>query len=161
LSGGDDGMRLWDLRGGRCLRTFSSAAKAVHLSADERLAYCGGSDRSVRVWEVPVAGAYVSPFQVCRPRPQTELTQLETEVEALMEEAEQAITDRRLSAALTLLSRVRTTPGYQRAPRVLAAWRRLAPSCVRVGVRATWPVQTLTGHTGRVRSVCLSSDGAF
>jgi WD40 repeat protein len=56
LSGGRDRtLRLWQVAGGECLRTFAGhddKVLAVALSADGRWALSGSADRTVRLWDV-------------------------------------------------------------------------------------------------------------
>ncbi|MET9375178.1 protein kinase [Streptomyces sp. NPDC002992] len=52
---GDGALRMWDLGGGRCVRTLTGHGawpNAVWLSPDARRAVSGGSDGEVRVWDV-------------------------------------------------------------------------------------------------------------
>jgi WD40 repeat protein len=161
LSGGEDAtVRLWDLDSGCCLRTFRGPENYVNVSevgldGGAREGISVSSDNTIRHWRMP--GGYMAVPQLSRPRPHDELTRLRSLVEAQVGQAEQAIADGALPAALDLLTRVRSTPGYERAPRVLSAWRTLARSSVRVGLRAAWPVRVLT--TGSIYSADLSQDG--
>ena len=56
ISGSDDHtLKLWEVAGGRCLRTFEghrSVVYSVCLSADGRLALSGSLDETLKLWEV-------------------------------------------------------------------------------------------------------------
>jgi len=148
-------VRIWDLRAGRVLRTFAQAhfgaIRGVRLDGDQALSV--GKDGFGR-WSLP--REYSAAWQLSRPRRHGQIDEAAREVAALVEQAG-ATADRR--AALALLTRARAVPGHERSPAVLSAWNALGRSMPRVGVRGTWPVRTLTGHTAQVFSVAVSADG--
>ncbi|MGA3210583.1 MAG: protein kinase, partial [Terriglobales bacterium] len=52
---GDEALKLWELRSGRCLRAFEGhegMATAACLSGDGQYALSGGFDRTLKLWEV-------------------------------------------------------------------------------------------------------------
>ncbi|WP_433336673.1 protein kinase domain-containing protein [Spirillospora sp. CA-294931] len=167
LLAGDDfagTVRLWDLDTGCCLRTHRGErgrVNAVLLAADGRsgLAVSADEDALVRTWELAPPGDHPAAPRLARPRPHTELTRLGRRVAAMVAEAERELAAGRLAAALGLLERARTTPGHERAPRVLAAWRELGRRATRTGLRAAWSPGTLAGHADQTRAVDVSGDG--
>ncbi|WP_455359445.1 protein kinase domain-containing protein [Streptomyces sp. SYSU K21746] len=165
LSGArDNTVRLWDVATGRCLRTFeghTGDVNAVSLSADGRRALSASSDGTVRLWQMHGDHRYVCPLRPCRPQSHAELAQLDTQVESLLDAAEQNLSDGRYAAARERLTQARSFPRHERAPRALAAWHRLSLSSVRVGARAVWQARTLDGHTDRVHTVSMSADGGM
>jgi WD40 repeat protein/serine/threonine protein kinase len=162
LSGGaDKTVRLWDLDTGRCLYTLRQddaldGVRHVALSADGRYALTGAAD-GVRFWRLPLG--LPGSFQPCRPRSHAELTHTAARITALLDEGEHAITDDRYPYALAVLTEARAAPGYERAPEVMAAWRRLGRVAERTGLRGVWPVRVLEGHEKRINASCLSRDG--
>ncbi|MFD0035585.1 protein kinase [Streptomyces sp. NPDC127172] len=160
LSGSTDNTaRLWEFESGRCLRTLRGHKRdveAVLLDTSTQTALTASSDNTIRQWNLP--GQSVGPFQVSQPRQHAEMNRLADQVEALIRRAEQASAEGDYSSALKLLSRARATPGHERAPRVLAAWRRLSTFTERVGLRAVWSRNILTEHPCNVLSVALSAD---
>jgi len=98
----------------------------VFLDSDSGYAVAADEDM-VRWWTLP--SRYTAPLQLSRPRRHGELTRLDADVAALVDAAEQAITERRFTEAHELLTRARVTRGYERAPHVLTAWRSLADVC--------------------------------
>jgi WD40 repeat protein/serine/threonine protein kinase len=164
LSGGDDNaVRLWDLDSGRCLRTFREhrdKVRRVQLGSDARSGLSAGQDDAVRWWAWQLPRPHASPAQLSRPRRPAELSRLGGTVDALVSEAEQAMSTGGYASALEALTRARAVPGYERAPRVLSAWRALGQAAVRVGIRAGWTTMVFTGEASRsVDSVGLSADG--
>ena len=206
VSGKDRTIRIWDLVGGRCVRTLSGhtgAACTLALSKDLRYLLSASSDNTVRFWELssgrclrtftghgdqelwvtmpggdartalsiehrmpvlyswrlPEAG-YSAEHFLSRPHRHAEVIRLGGEVDALLADARQALSDSRNRAALDLLTRARAVPGYERAPQVLAAWRELGRSATRVGLRAAWSKKLTDGHFpfGDVVALDLSAD---
>ncbi|WP_435972847.1 protein kinase domain-containing protein [Streptomyces sp. Qhu_M48] len=153
-------LRFWDWETGRCVRTFrvpQGRLRAVRLSPDARSALSIGDDNTVRGWDLP--HGYRAAPTLSRPRRHTELSLLGARVDTMVAEAEQAVRDHRLPAALDLLRQARETPGHERAPEVLSAWRALGSRSVRTGLRAAWQWPDLTGHTRGVNAIDLTGDG--
>ncbi|MDT3442993.1 protein kinase domain-containing protein [Pseudofrankia sp. BMG5.37] len=163
LSGAADRtLRLWELSSGRCRRTFAEHTgdvMAVALAADGHLAVSCAGDKSVRVWELPDLDSYACAFQPCRPRSHAELARHEAELDRLLSDAARPVEEGHFPTALALLRRIREIPEYERDPRVLDAWRRMALFSARTGVRGTWKARVLEGHTSGVQAVSLSPDG--
>jgi WD40 repeat protein len=132
----DDTVRLWTLDDGRCLRTFrgdGGPVRAAHLDADAGVLLSAWQAGFLRRWVVPPPR--VAPPRLSRPREHAELSGLDATVASLMGRARSA-TDPR--TALALLAEARQVPGYEREPRLLAAWRELGRSADRVGLRSAW-----------------------
>jgi hypothetical protein len=58
-------MRVWEVSGGRCLRSFQGHTNwvtAVAFSPDGRLALSGSADQTMRLWEVS-GGRCLRPFE--------------------------------------------------------------------------------------------------
>jgi WD40 repeat protein len=162
LSGAEDKtVRLWELDTGRCLYTLRQddtpyGVRHVALSADGRHALTAAA-RQVRFWRLPVG--VPGSFQLCRPRSPAELDQTARRIATLIAEGEHAIAQRRYARALSVLTEARETPGYERAPEVLAAWHRLGGVVERTGLRGAWPVGVFEGHESWISACCLSRDG--
>jgi WD40 repeat protein len=163
-AGSDRTVRFWDLRDARCLRTFSGFDDAG-LVGDSRLASAGrqaitiSHDGAVRRWTLPArpGGTRLAQPWLSPPLPCADVADLGAQAGALLGEAEQALADGRYPRALEVLTRARAIEGHERDLRVLAAWRTLARSSVRTGLRASWPGTVLA--SGRLQSADLSGDG--
>ncbi|MEU2834057.1 serine/threonine-protein kinase [Streptomyces lavendulae] len=160
VSGHGAFMRFWDRYTGRCVRTFRAhkgEVRAVRVSPDGRSALSIGDDNTVRWWDLP--HGYQAVPALSRPRLHTELSRLGARVSAMVTEAKGAMAADRLPAALDLLRRARDTPGHERAPEVMSAWRALGSRSVTTGLRAAWPLKSLTGHTRGVNAIDITGDG--
>ncbi|WP_435972846.1 protein kinase domain-containing protein [Streptomyces sp. Qhu_M48] len=160
ISGGrDKSIRFWELGTGRCLRTFEgleSVPLAVALSPDGRHAVSVEAHIH-RTWGLP--GRHSSVLLTSRPRAHGEVSRLRAQVADLAAEAEQARASGRYAHALELLTQARNTPGFERDPELLSAWRALGRSTVRVGLRSAWRVRPLRAHDRHLNSVDVSEDG--
>ncbi|XVQ15804.1 protein kinase domain-containing protein [Spirillospora sp. CA-255316] len=155
-------LRYWDVGSGRCVRTFVAhrgGTKAVRLSADGRSGLStGDTENVVRWWRLPRERHVAAP-SLSRPRPHTELSDLDTKVDALVTESRRALEDGRLPLALDLLNQARAIPGHERAPRVMSAWNALGRRVARTGLRGAWAAVRLEGHRRRVNAVDITADG--
>ncbi|GID12137.1 WD40 repeat domain-containing protein [Actinocatenispora rupis] len=150
LSAGGHTLRYWELAGGRCLRTFrDDRVVAARFGDDPGTAVSVRAGGAVRTRRLPTGG-YVAPYRAPAVR-------RDDEAAGWLAEAERATAAGRDTDALHLLTRVRARPGYERAPRALAAWRALGGAVTRVGLREAWPARTLA--TGRVAGADLAGSG--
>ncbi|MGW7041171.1 WD40 repeat domain-containing serine/threonine protein kinase [Streptomyces avermitilis] len=154
-SGGTGQMWLWDLASGRCLRTFdgqqieavkdhfgnTSLSQEVRISTDGLHAMSVANGDVATTWGLP--RGYAAPLYVCRPRPHTQMRELEVRVHTLLDEAEQALAQQRYGIALDRLSEARMVPGYERDSSVVTAWQRLSLATTRTGLRSAWLTRTL------------------
>lgn len=170
---GDDttgDAQFWDLDSRRCLRTYRDiGVNAVLLDASGRsgLAVAAGTltygddDRrsGVYAWELDLPTGDTAPPHLSKPRPHTELRSLDGQVAGMVTDAERAVTAGRLATALDLLTKARRLPGYERAPRVMDAWRELSRHAVRTRLRTAWPARTMSASEGAVYGLGLTPDG--
>ncbi|TDC42140.1 tetratricopeptide repeat protein [Actinomadura sp. KC345] len=149
-------LRFWDVGSGRCVRTFMAhrgGVRDVLLSSDGQAALSvGAEDGTMRRWRMPRSGPVAAP-SLSRPRPHTELSDSDAAVDALVTDAERALAENRLAAALDLVTRARAVPGHERGARVMAPWHELARRTHRTGLRASWVSALLTGHRREVTAV--------
>lgn len=152
-SGRDDTVRLWDVATGRCLRTFHAPRAGAHirLSADGRVGLS-----ALNVFQLPRPHAGL--LQLSRIHESAEATAAGAKVMALVARADTAIDERRYADALEYLREARAMPGWERAPRLLAAWSRLSLFCRRTHVRASWPLTLHGAETKSVSCLCFSAD---
>ena len=149
-------LRFWDVSSGRCVRTFLAhrgGVRNVLLSVDGRTALSvGAEDGTMRRWRMPHSGPVAAP-SLSRPRPHTELSDSDAAVDTLVADADRALAEDRLEAALDLLTRARAVPGHEREARVMAPWHELVRRTHRTGLRAAWVSAVLTGHRREVTAV--------
>ncbi|MGW0120044.1 protein kinase domain-containing protein [Streptomyces sp. NPDC003327] len=153
---------LWETATGRTLRTYrghQGQVDAVAFLDDGRHLLSAGRDGTARRWRLPEP--YTAAVRLSRPRRHAELSGLHDTVARMVTEAGRERRDGRPAAALALLTRARATPGHERAPEVLAAWRELArePHITRTGLRSAWPGVPLARFRSRVSAAALSPDG--
>jgi WD40 repeat protein len=160
LAGRDDGaMEFWCVPLARCVRTFQAHQGEVAdllLAEDAMTAISIGHDGTVRRWRLP-HGDYTAPAQLSRPRSPKELDELGKRVDDLLIRADRAAAGSDDTAAHALLIQARATSGYERAPRVLDAWRALGNRAGHSGLRGWWRSKSLA-TTGTAVSD-LSADG--
>ncbi|MDT9687357.1 protein kinase [Streptomyces sp. P9(2023)] len=159
-NGDDDGVRLWDLAEGRCLRTFRGhpdGVRRVLFGADARSAV--SVDRNeARWWAWDLPGAFPATPLLSVPRRHGDLDRNGRQAATLLAAAREAMAAGRHPEALELLERARAVPGHERTPDVLDAWRELGAATVRVGLRGVTALRTLRGALSHV-SVAISADG--
>ena len=128
-AGGHRKVRIWDLNSGVCLSTRSgpAGAVAVAVSADGRVALSGGSDdQTLQVWEVPTGRGHCGEWSYARPQSARELIANAAAVQSAVGRAETLLANADGFGAATQLRIARAIPGYQRDPRLVHLWRRLA-----------------------------------
>ncbi|MER8034108.1 WD40 repeat domain-containing serine/threonine protein kinase [Streptomyces hydrogenans] len=154
------GVRLWETETGRCLRTYrghDGDITSVTFTDGGRTLVSAAADRTVRSWSLP--GGYAGAPRLSVPHRHAEVSGAGARVDTLLAEAEEARTVRRYDLALERLEAARATPGHERTPRVMTAWRGLARHTRRTGLRAAWPVREFTHPGGKSGPVVLSDDG--
>jgi WD40 repeat protein len=155
-TGEDHTVRLWSLDNGRCLRTFrqqDGLVIAAYFDRDAGVMVSAWRNNFIRWWTVPPR--HTAPLLLSRPREHAELSRLDARVTGLMDRARLAAD---AGEALELLTEARAVPGYERDPRLLAAWRELDRSAVRVGLRAAWLARVFEGPDDN-NLVEISADG--
>ncbi|MFD6279891.1 protein kinase [Streptomyces sp. NPDC060209] len=173
---GDDtkgDAQFWDLEAGRCLRTYRDIGlNALLVDASDHsglavasgtLAYGDGDDdrrSGVYAWELDLpSGRDAAPPHLSEPRPHTELRSLDGQVATMVADAERAMAAGRLSTARRRLTEARRLSGYERAPRVMDAWRELSRRAIRTRLRTAWPARTMAVSEGAVYGLALTPDG--
>ncbi|WP_419992620.1 protein kinase domain-containing protein [Streptomyces boninensis] len=151
---------LWDAAAGRCLRTLSGHSDGVDrvlISPDGRSGVFFGGGEAQR-WEWDLPGGFTAAPLLSRPRAPRELGDHGRRARELVAAAEQAIADGGTATALDLLRQARAVPGHERAPQVLAAWRKLGARTRRVGLRGVTPARSWPGAF-QGTSLAISGDG--
>ncbi|MFC4068963.1 WD40 repeat domain-containing serine/threonine protein kinase [Actinoplanes subglobosus] len=185
--GADETLRVWQPATARCVRTFTGhdgIVSSAAINEGATVAVSGGADGTVRVWDLPDPGLLRCTFRPCRPRSHTELTAGEARLTELLAAARSAaaLSSATLSSAAAssaaassaaassaarhggrdaaeLLREARELPGYERDPRVMAAWRELSRVSSRLGVRDIWQSRVLETAAEAISVVRIGPDG--
>lgn len=162
LSGSRTGeLRLWRLGSGTCLRTLpghDDRIVGLGLSTACERAMSAGDDRRLFVWQIP------PPTYRLHPEPALasalgEQQQVQQEVREHLERARTSLEEANVSEARDAVSRIRSTPGYERDRRAMVLWHRIASASVRHGVGATWLLAEFAGHAQSVTALTLDRTG--
>jgi WD40 repeat protein len=162
LSGGLD-VRLWEVKNGRCLRTFNPGASvsSLGLSADGRLVLTGGS-KALNLWEVHLGEQTpAAPFMLSQINVAHEVLSNQAVYNQALSDACRAIEDGDITGAARAIRSARSLPGFERAETALVIWRQLYIRLPHKSFRGAWNVAVFEGHTNHVTSVCLSVDGHY
>jgi WD40 repeat protein len=161
VSAGTGHLRVWDVASGQCVRSFPHPAGGLgvwdlRLDGGARTARTVGGESVLRWWRLP-RHERPARYWLSRPIAPADLADRHTQVRAWTDEAAAELAAGGYPRAHELLTRVRSTPGYERTPAVLAAWRELTRHRPRTGLRDAWPGTTLTVE--HVSAADLSADG--
>ncbi|MCM2257685.1 MAG: hypothetical protein NDJ94_18785, partial [Vicinamibacteria bacterium] len=101
------------------------------------------------------------PLALCRPASAAEIARRQTEFDARVEEARDALVAGELGAAFDATVAARAVPGFQRAEAALMVWDELAMRLPGRGLRAAWEERAFAGHTDAILAVAASAAGDF
>lgn len=165
ISGGTDAtVRLWDAFTGRCLHTFTrhkNRVLSISTSSNGRRIVSSGADKTIQLWEKhdgPILSSSLRPSLVSS---YSDVAQVETQAEALLQQVEQAISQSQFTTALSLLNEVQALPNWRRNQKTRNTWAKLLPHSSRTRFISGWPVNTIQAHARGVNSISVSSDGTL
>jgi WD40 repeat protein/serine/threonine protein kinase len=163
VSGGDDGtVRLWEVSTGRNLRSFEGHAGRVSCvapSEDGHRAVSGGSDASLRLWQIdPELPRTSVPPEVSRVVTSEAVGDRVRRYQQLLQAGVDHLGRGEVWDALGPLQQARALPGFEREPRVLAAWGKLCAALPRAGLVAVWPLPSVP-DVGFGATMDLTADG--
>lgn len=157
-------LRLWDISGGRCLRTFESELNtdpAMALSSDGRkLVTVKKGEISLWSLELLYASREIlrAPFVLSEVKDADELTHTMTMYRKLLGEGKEALEGSDTARALSLIREAQDLPGCRILKEGLELWNQAGRQCRRKGLLDAWMSRVLR-EKGTV--VQLSSDGAL
>jgi len=158
-------LRLWDIHSGECLRTFqghTNPINAVDFSTDGRMVISGGSDYSVRLWNISDCIERDSaPFSIAIPISSEVASQQDQKFLSKTEQAHNALDAGHIQEALALIRVIRSMPGYERDEKAQRMWLELYQHCSHRRIKGGWLEKTFVGHDKPVKSVAFSQDGKF
>ncbi len=158
-AGADGEVRVWDARTGRILRRFAAhtgEVSGVALSADGETLVTVGADGRLKRWRLePTVRA--APHLVVRPRAAEDLVAHQAAFEDALDEARDALSGGRASAAVRPLQMARALPGYGRATAAMQLWRRTGRIVRRGALADAWPLSAYT-HARPIEAVAIAGD---
>jgi WD40 repeat protein len=164
LSGSHDKtLRLWDVATGRCLRTFeghTDDVTSVCLSADRRYTLSGSLDTTLKLWS-PVSTSVSAPLAVSRAQASGQMISATAAYRRALTAARQALEENDALAACRYLRTARSQSGHRRSDETVKEWVRLYVRLRKESLRDAWVKGSLVEHSGRVASVCLSTNGQY
>lgn len=175
LSPGPDGVRVWELATGRCLRTLAVGDVSEVTTAGGL--GVAGADGRLLVFGLTAAGPR-SPWSYARPATSTARSRAAAVVTEARDHADRLLRDGRRSAAAGALRPALDVSGYERNRELLDRWAEIGRGSRPVGILAAWQEWTLeTGavptrghHTlagtrrftlGPDSTIALSGDGRY
>ncbi|CNE73511.1 WD40 repeat-containing protein [Mycobacterium tuberculosis] len=161
LSIDPDGLRLWDLEEGRCLRTLPGGGGfggALMLSDDGRRAVTASAGPAVLAWRLTGAGPR-SPWSHARPRTAADLAREADTAGLALARARRLAGAGRWSPAAAELRAARTVPGHERSRDLLDLWRAAGRHGRRTAPLGAWQASELPGTERRAVSGGVLSRG--
>jgi WD40 repeat protein len=150
-------MCLWDLRVGRCLRTFSEAQAGwgnlcTAFSADGKYGLSGSDLSKVFLWklhfpEMRKVGSLQFDLHpiIVKPRSSSEILTIEAHKQGYLQQAQQHTAAHELKEAYHALRQAQALPGFEHDASILDAISSLSHQGRRLALRDIWKVKTLKG----------------
>jgi len=155
-------LRVWDLASGQCVQTIKN------ILSDERHFFSNNgryaisiNNGIVQLWVIEFRQPVKAPMALCAPRSMVNIKEKENEYIKNYKKAEESLSKDEILAAYQYLQSAQAVTGYEGNPQVLTLLNQLVPHGIRIGVKSFWPIQTIEGHSGGVRSLTFSPDGSF
>jgi len=158
-------LRLWNISTGACLRTFQGHSKPINtvdFSKDGSMVISGGSDYSIRFWNVEACIKQdPAPFSIAIPISAEIASQQNQEYSSKTDQAQKAIQLGQFQEALEIIRSIRSLPGYERDKEAQNLWHELHQYCPHQQIIGGWLEKTFEGHEKPVKAVAFSRDGRF
>jgi WD40 repeat protein len=167
LSGSrDNTVKIWEVNTGRCLRTFrghTSLVTSVCLSTNGHFALSSEIENEpVRLWTIKgLKTCCEAPMMLSRVMDTETALSLNQAYEQELTKAEAALQQDDFGRATQHIRQARSHPEYSRRKEAFDIWNRLYIHMPRRALIGSWESGTLTEHTSRISSLCLSKDGQF
>ncbi len=156
------GNQLWDLRTGRCFRTYPDLGGANCISADGRLVLsAGGNNIYLRDISSVVENVHISPWEYSTPISADAAVARQAEHHSLLVKSYNALVTGDIAEALLIIARARSVSGFSKSPQALVYQRYAGARSKIKFICGAWLKAILTGHNSDVNAVVFSPNGKF
>jgi len=159
LSGSWGGtLKLWEISTMRCLRTFNEQGGAIAFSDNGRFALSGGP-ASLHLYDLGFQKShYAAPIILSRAWESSSLISIQAQYGQYLSTAKVFLDEGDFQKTAAFTQFARNLPGFARAPEAVEIWTELYQHLPRKLLMGGWEELTLSGHTDRVTSLCLTED---
>ncbi len=160
--GEDEKPRLWDVESGQCLHIFEDHRNGLgilhaSISGNGSWVLSSGCDET-RLWNLDSARPVVA-FALAMPQSTQELFQREREFESALATSREAEARGQFAQAMIAVRQAQNVRGYERVLPLVETVNRVGLHGIRVGVRDSWLIQNLRGHTDEIWNITFSPNG--
>jgi WD40 repeat protein len=149
----DATVRIWDIATQRCLRTLEHPEPIVDLAAfgDGKQVLFADKAGTMKIWR-PLVGS-PGPFLVARPRPQVALSDNQSRVRSLRQNAQAAITRGAFGEAIRLIDEAREIEGYEHSLPLLDLRNNCIQHLDKTTIGEVFDRYVWRDHRGRVHGI--------
>ncbi|MGI5831042.1 MAG: protein kinase domain-containing protein [Thermoguttaceae bacterium] len=162
----DSSFKIWQLRSGRCLRTYrglSGTVNALWMDAKHRFLLTQVQRSSLQIWSIDLlcnrTSQIIAPLMVCMVSSSEEISQRQSAMDSLIAEMKAAIKEKRYGDAITSLDRARRIDGWQNVRGTLNLPTLIGPYSTVTSLDDAVSGAMFQAHEDSISTVALSYDG--